>query len=133
MQVVHQLPSQESSPRRQKRQIHEVTTLRSIPLGAASARLRTRPLSCISWDFISTHPGLSSQTGPSDWSSPAFSSRQPCFAFQTSREQRCMRGTPLLNSALPQHKTVLHRRDDCLLLPVPKGCENPNSRSSHQL
>lgn len=41
MQVVHQLPSQASSPRRQKRQIHEVTTLGSIPLGAASARLRS--------------------------------------------------------------------------------------------
>jgi hypothetical protein len=112
MQVVHQLPSEESSPRRQKRQIHEVTTLRSIPLGAASACLRTRPLSCISWDLISTHPGLSSQTGPSDWSSPAFSSRQPCFAFQTSREQRCMRGRH--SSTLPFPNT----RQYCIVLMI---------------
>jgi hypothetical protein len=97
MQVLHQLPSHESSRRRQKRQIHEVTTLRSIPLGAASARLRTRPLSCSSCLLISTHPGLSSKTGPSDWSSPAFCPASPASRSK-HRENRdaCEDATPQL-------------------------------------
>jgi hypothetical protein len=67
---------------------------------------------------------------------PSLSSRQPCFTFQTSREQRCMRERH--SSTLPvcpsQHPTVLHRPDCCLLSPVSQRCEPPSTVpvTSHQ-
>jgi hypothetical protein len=68
MQVVHQLPSQASSARRQKVADPRGYDASKHSLGRGLSTLTQRPLSCISWDFISTlrayHHLTFRRTGP---------------------------------------------------------------------
>jgi hypothetical protein len=54
MQVVHQLPSLASSARRQKKADPRGYDASKHSLGRGLSTLTQRPLSCISWDLIST-------------------------------------------------------------------------------
>ena len=98
MQVVHQLPSQASNRHRQKKADPRGYDASKHSLGRGLSMLTQRPLSCMSWDLISTLPGLSSLRLPK--TRPVQPFVPPALLCVPNIERTDMHArTPLLNSA----------------------------------